>query len=331
MPYNNSTKSLDAAVNRISVRFGGGQTGGPHQKKRPISIEAIKTGSISLDNALGIGGFPIGKITEIYGTPASGKTTLCLETIANAQKDGKTCLLIDAENTFDPAYAASIGVNIDTLLISQPDDGNSIFTIAGLLIESGAIDLIIVDSVAAITPTQELENEIGASGPFMQVSLMTEGLRHLKEKLKNSHCAVIFTNQIRYKLRQDLPAQETTSGGNALKYFASVRIDMRILKTITEDDVPVANQVRVKVAKNNLRPPFAISKFHIRFGQGIDQTREIFEMAKEKNWIRFNGGEYHCKETYLGPTIETAIARLDQETYLRNIIAKHLGNTDHPE
>ncbi|MGL5499441.1 MAG: recombinase RecA, partial [Aeromonas sobria] len=263
---------------------------------KTMDIEAISTGSLSLDVALGIGGLPCGRIVEIYGPESSGKTTLTLQVIAEAQKKGKVCAFIDAEHALDPIYAAKLGVNVDDLLISQPDTGEQALEICDMLVRSNAVDVIIVDSVAALTPKAEIEGEMGDSHVGLQARLMSQALRKLTANIKNANCLCIFINQIRMKIGVMFGSPETTTGGNALKFYASVRLDIRRIGAIKEGDEVVGNETRVKVVKNKVAPPFKQAEFQIFYGVGISKEGELVDLGvkhklidKAGAWYSYNG------------------------------------------
>jgi len=263
---------------------------------KTMDIEAISTGSLSLDVALGIGGLPCGRIVEIYGPESSGKTTLTLQVIAEAQKKGKTCAFVDAEHALDPIYAAKLGVNVDDLLISQPDTGEQALEICDMLVRSNAVDVIIVDSVAALTPKAEIEGEMGDSHVGLQARLMSQALRKLTANIKNANCLCIFINQIRMKIGVMFGSPETTTGGNALKFYASVRLDIRRIGAIKEGDEVVGNETRVKVVKNKVAPPFKQAEFQIFYGAGISKEGELVDLGvkhklidKAGAWYSYNG------------------------------------------
>jgi recombination protein RecA len=281
-------KALDAALSQIEKAFGKGSimklTGG-----QAATVEAVSTGSLGLDIALGIGGLPRGRIIEVYGPESSGKTTLALQVIAEAQKLGGTCAIVDAEHALDPSYAKKLGVDIDNLLISQPDAGEQALEIADTLVRSGALDVLVVDSVAALVPRAELEGEMGDSHVGLQARLMSQALRKLTGSISRSRTIVIFINQIRMKIGVMFGSPETTTGGNALKFYASVRLDIRRIGTIKDHETPVGNQTRVKVVKNKMAPPFRQVEFDIMYGEGISKNGELIDLGVAANLVEKSG------------------------------------------
>lgn len=293
------TKALDAALSQIERAFGKGSIMRLGEGQ-VVEIESVSTGSIGIDIALGIGGLPRGRVVEIYGPESSGKTTLALHTIAEAQKKGGICAFIDAEHALDPIYARKLGVNIDDMLISQPDAGEQALEICDTLVRSGAIDVLVIDSVAALTPRAELEGEMGDSLPGLQARLMSQALRKLTASISKSKTMVIFINQIRMKIGVMFGSPETTTGGNALKFYASVRLDIRRIGAIKDRDEIVGNQTRVKVVKNKLAPPFKQIEFDIMYGEGISKVGELIDLGVKGGIVEKSGAWFSYNSQRLG-------------------------------
>jgi recombination protein RecA len=298
-------KSLESALSQIERAFGKGSIM-KMGEGAAIEIGAISTGCIGLDIALGIGGLPKGRIVEIYGPESSGKTTFALQTVAEAQKEGGICAFIDAEHALDPAYARKLGVDMEELLISQPDAGEQALEIADTLVRSGAIDVLVIDSVAALTPKAELEGEMGDSLPGMQARLMSQALRKLTGSISKSKTMVIFINQIRMKIGVMFGSPETTTGGNALKFYASVRLDIRRIGSIKDKDEVVGNQTRVKVVKNKLAPPFRQVEFDILYGEGVSREGELIDLGVKANIVEKSGAWFSYDSNRLGQGRENA-------------------------
>jgi recombination protein RecA len=304
------TKALDAALTQIERAFGKGSIMRLGKGGKPIEIEAISTGSLGLDIALGIGGLPRGRVVEIYGPESSGKTTLALHCVAEAQKRGGICAFIDAEHALDPVYARKLGINIDDLLISQPDTGEQALEICDTLVRSGAVEVLVIDSVAALVPRAELEGEMGDNQPGMQARLMSQALRKLTASISRSNTMVIFINQIRMKIGVMYGSPETTSGGNALKFYASVRLDIRRIGAIKERDEVVGNQTRVKVVKNKLAPPFKQVEFDIMYGEGVSKMGEIIDLGVKAGIVEKSGSWFSHDSQRIGQGRENAKAFL---------------------
>jgi len=304
------TKALSAALSQIERQFGKGSVMRLGKNDRAMEIETISSGSLGLDIALGVGGLPKGRVIEIYGPESSGKTTLALHCVAEAQKKGGICAFIDAEHALDPVYARKLGVNVDELLISQPDHGEQALEIADTLVRSGAVDVLIVDSVAALVPRAELEGEMGDALPGLQARLMSQALRKLTASINKSHTMVIFINQIRMKIGVMYGSPETTTGGNALKFYASVRLDIRRIGAIKERDEVVGNQTRVKVVKNKLAPPFKQVEFDIMYGEGVSKMGEILDLGVKAGLVEKSGAWFSYDSQRLGQGRENAKAFL---------------------
>jgi recombination protein RecA len=289
---NEKAKALQAALAQIEKQFGKGSIMKLGEGEVIEDIQVVSTGSLGLDIALGVGGLPRGRVIEIYGPESSGKTTLTLQVVAEMQKQGGTCAFIDAEHALDIQYAQNLGVNLQDMLISQPDTGEQALEIVDSLVRSGAVDLIVIDSVAALTPKAELEGEMGDSLPGLQARLMSQALRKLTATIKKTNCMVIFINQIRMKIGVMFGSPETTTGGNALKFYASVRLDIRRTGTIKKAEVAIGNETKVKVVKNKVSPPFKEAHFDIMFGEGISRLGEIIDMGVEARVIEKSGAWY---------------------------------------
>ncbi|WP_011580602.1 MULTISPECIES: recombinase RecA [Chelativorans] len=300
------SKALDAALSQIERAFGKGSIMRLGANDKVVEIETISTGSLGLDIALGVGGLPRGRIIEIYGPESSGKTTLALHTVAEAQKKGGICGFIDAEHALDPVYARKLGVDLENLLISQPDTGEQALEICDTLVRSGAVDVIVVDSVAALTPRAEIEGEMGESLPGMQARLMSQALRKLTASISRSNTMVIFINQIRMKIGVMFGSPETTTGGNALKFYASVRLDIRRIGSVKDREETVGNQTRVKVVKNKMAPPFKQVEFDIMYGEGVSKTGELVDLGVKAGVVEKAGAWFSYNSQRLGQGRENA-------------------------
>jgi len=300
------SKALDAALSQIERSFGKGSIMRLGKASKSMDVETVSTGSLGLDIALGIGGLPRGRVVEIYGPESSGKTTLALHCLSEAQRKGGICAFIDAEHALDPIYARKLGVNVDDLLISQPDAGEQALEIADTLVRSGAVDVLVIDSVAALVPRAELEGEMGDSQPGLQARLMSQALRKLTASINRSNTMVIFINQIRMKIGVMYGSPETTTGGHALKFYASVRLDIRRIGAIKERDEVVGNQTRVKVVKNKLAPPFKQVEFDIMYGEGISKMGEIIDLGVKAGVVEKSGAWFSYDSQRIGQGRENA-------------------------
>jgi recombination protein RecA len=313
-------KALEAALSQIERAFGKGSIMKLGTHGQVVEISFVPTGSLGLDIALGIGGLPRGRVVEIYGPESSGKTTLALHTVAEAQKGGGVCAFIDAEHALDPGYARKLGVDIRELLISQPDTGEQALEIADTLVRSGAVEVLVIDSVAALTPRAELEGEMGASLPGLQARLMSQALRKLTASISRSNCMVIFINQIRMKIGVMYGSPETTTGGNALKFYASVRLDIRRIGQIKDRDEVVGNHTRVKVVKNKVAPPFREVEFDIMYGEGISKVGELIDLGVKAGVVEKSGSWYSHDSVRIGQGRENAKIFLKENTKIASAI-----------
>lgn len=295
----NRQKALDAALSQIERQFGKGAIMKMGEQPRE-AIPSVSTGSLALDICLGIGGLPYGRIVEIYGPESSGKTTLCLSCMAEAQKQGKTVAIVDAEHALDPLYAEKLGVDLDSLLVSQPDTGEQALEIVDSLVRSNAVDVIVVDSVAALTPKAEIEGDMGDAHVGLQARLMSQALRKITGNVKNANCIVIFINQIRMKIGVMFGNPETTTGGNALKFYSSVRLDIRRTGSVKQGDEITGNETKVKVVKNKVSPPFKVAEFQIMYGQGINRTGEIIDLGVKLGLVDKSGAWYAYQGDKIG-------------------------------
>ena len=318
MNETDKTKALDAAIGQIEKAFGKGSVMKLGQRDSVVDIQAISTGSLGLDIALGIGGFPKGRIIEIYGPESSGKTTLALHAVAEAQASGGNCAFVDAEHALDPTYARKLGVNLDDLLISQPDAGEQALEIADTLVRSGAIDVLVVDSVAALVPRAELEGEMGDHHVGLHARLMSQALRKLTSSIARSNCLVIFINQIRLKIGVMFGNPETTTGGNALKFYASVRLDIRRIGAIKDKDDVVGNQTRVKVVKNKVAAPFRTVEFDIMYGEGISKTGELLDLGVSAGLVEKSGSWFSYGNQRIGQGRENAKTFMQENPDIAN-------------
>ncbi|HSH47940.1 MAG TPA: recombinase RecA [Halomonas sp.] len=295
----NRTKALNAALSQIDRQFGKGTVMRLGDAPRVV-MPSVSTGSLGLDIALGIGGLPLGRVVEIFGPESSGKTTLTLSVIAQAQKQGKTCAFIDAEHALDPSYAEKLGVNLDDLLVSQPDTGEQALEICDMLVRSGGVDVIVIDSVAALTPRAEIEGEMGDAHVGLQARLMSQALRKITGNIKNANCLVVFINQIRMKIGVMFGSPETTTGGNALKFYSSVRLDIRRTGSVKQGDEVTGNETRVKVVKNKVAPPFRQAEFQILYGKGIYHAGEVIDLGVQCDLVGKSGAWYSYQGNKIG-------------------------------
>ena len=312
-------RALAAALSQIERQFGKGSMMRLGDRE-PESIPSISTGSLGLDIALGVGGLPRGRVVEIYGPESSGKTTLTLQVIAEAQRRGGTCAFIDAEHALDPIYAESLGLNTDELLVSQPDTGEQALEICDMIVRSGAVDVVVIDSVAALTPKAEIEGEMGASHVGLQARLMSQALRKMTGNIKNSKTLVIFINQIRMKIGVMFGSPETTTGGNALKFYASIRLDIRRIGAVKDGDEVIGNETRVKVLKNKVAPPFKQAEFQILYGKGINRLGEIIELGVQQGIVEKAGAWYSYNGVRIGQGRKNAADFLQENDDVRREI-----------
>jgi recombination protein RecA len=318
------TKALDAALSQIERAFGKGSIMRLGKNQKAVEIETVPTGSLGLDIALGVGGLPRGRVIEIYGPESSGKTTLTLHVIAEAQKKGGVCAFVDAEHALDPVYARKLGVNLNDLLISQPDTGEQALEITDTLVRSGAVDVLVIDSVAALTPRAEIEGEMGDSQPGLQARLMSQALRKLTASISRSNTMVIFINQIRMKIGVMYGSPETTSGGNALKFYASVRLDIRRIGAIKEREQVVGNQTRVKVVKNKVAPPFKQVEFDIMYGEGVSKAGELIDLGVKAGVVEKSGAWFSSDSQRIGQGRENAKQFLREHHDMADTIEKRV-------
>ena len=319
----NKQKALDAALGQIERQFGKGSIMKMGDQPRE-AIPSVSTGSLTLDVALGIGGLPYGRIVEIYGPESSGKTTLCLSVMAQAQKQGKTVAIVDAEHALDPLYAEKLGINLDTLLVSQPDTGEQGLEITDSLVRSGAVDVIVIDSVAALTPKAEIEGDMGDHHVGLQARLMSQALRKLTANVKNANCLVIFINQIRMKIGVMFGNPETTTGGNALKFYSSVRLDIRRTGAVKQGDEVTGNETRVKVVKNKVAPPFRQAEFQILYGEGIYHMGEVIDLGVKCELIDKSGAWYAYQGDKIGQGKANAAKFLSDNPAIAEEIEKEI-------
>ncbi|MCT4544143.1 MAG: recombinase RecA [Vallitalea sp.] len=329
MKNDDKKRALEAAISNIEKQYGKGSIMKLGESRENMNIETIPTGSLSLDIALGAGGIPKGRIVEIYGPESSGKTTVALHMVAEAQKNGGIAGFVDAEHALDPEYAKKIGVDIDNLYISQPDNGEQALEITETMVRSGAIDIVIVDSVAALVPRAEIEGEMGDSHVGLQARLMSQALRKLTAVINKSNCIVIFINQLREKVGVMFGSPETTTGGRALKFYSSIRMDVRRIETLKQSTEFIGNRVRVKVVKNKIAPPFKTAEFDIMFGKGISKEGDILDLATQVNIVNKSGAWYSYNEIRLGQGRENAKQYLLENTELLKeidiLVRKHFN------
>jgi recombination protein RecA len=325
MPVDDNRKrALAAALGQIEKQYGKGAVMRMGDGNAMPDVESISTGSLGLDIALGIGGLPKGRVVEIYGPESSGKTTLALQAVAEAQKIGGTAAFVDAEHALDPTYAAKLGVNLDDLLISQPDTGEQALEITDMLVRSGAVDIVVVDSVAALTPKAEIEGEMGDSHVGLQARLMSQALRKLTGNIKRTNCMVIFINQIRMKIGVMFGSPETTTGGNALKFYASVRLDIRRIGAIKRGDEVIGNETRVKVVKNKMAPPFRQAVFEILYGEGTSLEGELIDLGVEHKLVQKSGSWYSIGDDRIGQGKDNAKQFLKEHPEVRDELNRKL-------
>ncbi len=315
-------KALEAALSQIDRAFGKGSVMKLGQRENAVEADVVSTGSLGLDIALGIGGLPRGRVVEIYGPESSGKTTMALHTVAEAQKKGGICAFVDAEHALDPSYAAKLGVDVEELLISQPDAGEQALEIADTLVRSGAIDVLVIDSVAALVPRAELEGEMGDTHVGLQARLMSQALRKLTSSVSRSNCMIIFINQIRMKIGVMFGSPETTSGGNALKFYASVRLDIRRIGAIKDHDDVIGNHTRVKVVKNKMAPPFKTVEFDILYGFGVSKAGELIDLGVKAGIVEKSGSWFSYDSQRIGQGRENVRAFLIEHTEIADAIER---------
>ena len=330
MADNDKAKALQIALSQIEKQFGKGSIMRMDEKNVANDIQVVSTGSLGIDLALGIGGLPRGRVVEIFGPESSGKTTLCLHVVAEMQKQGGTCAYIDAENALDPIYARKLGVKVDDMLISQPDTGEQALEIADMLVRSGAVDLIVVDSVAALVPKAELEGDMGDSHMGLQARLMSQALRKLTGNIKRTNTLVIFINQIRMKIGVMFGSSETTTGGNALKFYDSVRLDIRKTGNIKKGDDMIGSETRVKVVKNKVAPPFRQAEFEIMYGEGISHTGEIIDFGVANDIVEKSGAWYSYKGQKIGQGKENVRTFLKENPAIADEIEAKIRSLNAP-